>query len=77
MPDFNDFRIVVDVRRSNAMAALFDMMRYDQTNVIDWTHGTSDLVPDRDGADYWTVTLRGKCTRDRWASFGMPVFNWR
>ena len=78
MPDSdNVFRIVVDARRSNAMAALFDMMRYDGNTVVDWTHGTSDLVPDRATADYWTVTLRGKCTRDRWASFAMPVFLWR
>lgn len=69
-----DFRVVIDAHRSNAMAALFDMMRYDGNTVINWTHGTDDLVPSRDGADYWTVTLGGQCTRDRWASFGVPVF---
>lgn len=78
MPNSLDYRVVINTRRSNSLVALFDMMRYDHATIVDWTHGTDGLVPVNEGADQWTITLRSvTCTRDRWGSFGMPVFDGR
>lgn len=69
-----DYRVVINVDSSNAMAGLLDMLRYDQATVIAWDHSHSGLLPDSALGDLWTITLRGRCTRDRWSSFGIAVF---
>lgn len=73
------YRVVINTARDNTLVALFDMMRYDGARIIDWTRGHSDLLPEHvDGSTMWTLTLTGeRCTRDRWASFGMAVFRGR
>lgn len=74
----NQYRVVINAARANSLVALFDMMRYDQATIVDWTRGHSGLLPDSvNGDTMWTLTMRGRCTRDRWLSFGMAVFNAR
>lgn len=68
--------MVINVDASG-MAALLDMMRYDGSTVVAWDKGVhSDLLlPGALKGDNWyTITLRGRPTPDRWRSFGVAVF---
>lgn len=74
MQEQREYRVVINTLRNDSFVALLDMMRYDQATIIAWTRGHSGLLPESAQGELWTITLRGRCTEDRWHSFGMAVF---